>query len=365
MKLGIFCNFGPPHCGGSEIVLENIAIGLINQYGYDVTIYGYNYNSKFKYKGINVVPCREGSPLIAQINRNDHVFVYSDSFWGWDTIVENIDKVVPDVSVALVGAYHMRDHNKATGEKFKANIDRFRVICHSKLNVDNEWCLDNDLSATVVPNGVNLSEFDDNTVNFREKYGIKEKYMFLNVSNFFYGKGQEALIDIGTHFVRGEIKDNYVIVQISNSVNYPYDRRFLERCKEECGNKNVNIKFLRDIPREDVVAAFKAAGVFLFTSRKEICPLVILESQAASLPWISIDVGNVREREGGKVIHYTEEDDKGYKIINHKTICSYVIRVADIFEVDGEELSIAGRAGAELLDWKNIVPVYNRVFNNE
>jgi glycosyltransferase involved in cell wall biosynthesis len=363
MKLGIFCNFGPPHIGGSEVVLENIATGLIDQYGYDITIYGYNYNNDLYHKGINIVPCKKGNDLIAQINENDHIFVYSDSFWGWDTIVENIDKVVPDVSVALVGAYHMRDHNKSTGEKFKANIERFRVICHSKLNVDHEWCLDNDLSATVIPNGVNLSEFDDNLVDFREKYGIKEKYMFLNVSNFFYGKGQEALIDIGTHFVRGEIKDNYVIVQISNSVNYPYDRRFLERCKKESKDKNVNIKFLRDIPREDVVAAFKSAGAFLFTSRKEICPLVILESQAASLPWISMKVGNVRERDGGKVIPYTNDDSKGYKIINHKTICSYVVRVVEIFEEEMEKLSVAGRKDAEMLDWKNIVPLYNEVFN--
>jgi glycosyltransferase involved in cell wall biosynthesis len=266
--------------------------------------------------------------------------------------------------VALVGAYHMREHSKAIGEKFKANIDRFRVICHSRFNIDYEWCLDNDLPLAVVPNGVNLSEFDDNTIDFREKYGIKEKYMFLNVSNFFYGKGQEALVDIGTHFVRGEIKDNYVIVQISNSVNYPYDRRFLETCEQGGRDKNVNIKFLRDIPREDVVAAFKSAGAFLFTSRKEICPLVILESQAASLPWISMDVGNVKDREGGKVIHYTEEDSKGYKIVNRQTICSYVVRVMDVFEEEGAELSIAGREGVEKLDWQNIVPLYDKVFNS-
>jgi glycosyltransferase involved in cell wall biosynthesis len=230
------------------------------------------------------------------------------------------------------------------------------------MNDDYKWCISNDLPVTVVPNGVNLSEFDDNTIDFLEKYGIKEKYVFLNVSNFFYGKGQEALVDIGTHFVRGEIKDNYVIVQISNSINYPYDKRFLENCKKESRDKNVNIKFLRDIPREDVVAAFKSAGMFLFTSRKEICPLVILESQAASLPWASMDVGNVKERDGGKVILYTDEDDKGYKIINRQTICSYVVRVITVFEEEGEELSIAGRKGVESLDWQNIVPLYNKVF---
>jgi hypothetical protein len=77
-----------------------------------------------------------------------------------------------------------------------------------------------------------------------------------------------------------------------------------------------------------------------------------------------MDVGNVKERDGGKVILYTGEDDKGYKIINHQTICSYVVRVMDVFEEDGEELSVAGRKGVESLDWDNIVPLYNKVFNS-
>jgi glycosyltransferase involved in cell wall biosynthesis len=44
-----------------------------------------------------------------------------------------------------------------------------------------------------------------------------------------------------------------------------------------------------------------AADLFLFTSRVECAPLVILEAMAAGTPWVSYDVGNVSELPGGIV----------------------------------------------------------------
>jgi glycosyltransferase involved in cell wall biosynthesis len=44
-----------------------------------------------------------------------------------------------------------------------------------------------------------------------------------------------------------------------------------------------------------------AADLFLFTSRVECAPLVILEAMAAATPWVSYDVGNVSELSGGIV----------------------------------------------------------------
>jgi glycosyltransferase involved in cell wall biosynthesis len=54
--------------------------------------------------------------------------------------------------------------------------------------------------------------------------------------------------------------------------------------------------------REVVEAALSSADLFLLPSRIECSPLVIIESMAASLPWISYDVGNVRELAGGIVV---------------------------------------------------------------
>lgn len=356
MRLGIFCNFGPPHCGGSEEVIKHISRGFA--YRYDVTIYSHSQNNPYRDdNGVMNARSERGNALIFQINENDHILVYSDSFWGWDTIVENIDKVVPDVSVALVGAYHMRSRGKRARELFRQNIDRFRIICHSEGD-DYRWAIQNRWKVHIIPNGVDLEEFRSNVIDFREKYKIKEKYIILNVSNWFYGKGQDLLASIGER-----LNSDCVIVQISNSVEYPYDKTFLKRCKNKC--KNINVRFLRDIPREDVVAAFKSADVFVFTSQKEVCPLVILESQAAGLPWVSMNVGDIRNRKGGAIISHYNEDSKGYKIIDEKVSVYYVLEIANVLQnIDfRKKLIMEGQKDIEQLDWKNIVPLYDKVFN--
>jgi glycosyltransferase involved in cell wall biosynthesis len=51
-----------------------------------------------------------------------------------------------------------------------------------------------------------------------------------------------------------------------------------------------------------VAGAIAGADLFLFTSRVECAPLVILEAMAASTPWVSYDVGNVSELQGGVVV---------------------------------------------------------------
>ncbi len=50
-----------------------------------------------------------------------------------------------------------------------------------------------------------------------------------------------------------------------------------------------------------VANAIAAADLFLFASRVECAPLVILEAMAAGTPWVSYDVGNVSELPGGLV----------------------------------------------------------------
>lgn len=54
-------------------------------------------------------------------------------------------------------------------------------------------------------------------------------------------------------------------------------------------------------PEGVVAGAVAAADLFMFTSRIECAPLVILEAMAAGTPWVSFDVGNVSELPGGIV----------------------------------------------------------------
>ena len=355
-KLGICCNFGPPHIGGSELVIENIGKRLVDQYDYDVTIYGYNYDRNSTYKGMKIEKCAQGDGFISQIAQNDHIFVYSDSFWGFDTLMGGMDRIDCTASVALVGAYHMQS-NPPVWDLFKKHEDRFTMITHGR-GPDHTWASRKGILTTIIPNGYDRSEFENNTINFREKYNIKEKYILLNVSNYFFGKGQEVLVEIGK-----KMRDDCIIIQLSNSVKYPYDKRFLERCQRS--GRNVNIRFLRDLPREDVISAFLKSHMFVFTSKKEVSPLVILESRAAKLPWVSMEVGDINYQSGGVVVHHKEKNLKDYIVVDETIVDQYVNIINRSIDstVLGKNLVSYSERTIDNFNWDNIVPLYHEVFS--
>ncbi len=357
MKLGILCNFGPPSVGGSESVIKNISTQLIKGYKYEISVFSFNYDRISVFEGMNLIPCPKGEKLVQELNNFDHLMVYSDGFWEWETILKNIDKIKPNVTISMVGMYHMIANNELYG-LFKKNIDRYSIITHFEGN-DYNKCLFDGLTVNVIPNGVDLDEFRNNIINFREKYNIKEKYVILNCANFFFGKGQNALGLINKE-LKKYLKD-FIIVQISSSIKYPYEQRFLERAKRNFdGDKCL---FLRNIPREDVVSAFKGSDIFLNVSGKEVNPIVILESLASDLPFVSLSVGDVNNYPG-IIVNTAIEDKKGYKIIDERTVKVYVDSIIKLLTNNGlrEELIIRGQNVIEKLDWKNIVPEYDKVF---
>jgi glycosyltransferase involved in cell wall biosynthesis len=368
MKLGIFSNFIPPHQGGSEKVIEDISTRLVQDYNYDISVYGFSCKKESVYKGFDLIPCKRGNELISQINQNEHVFTYSDSFWGFDTIVENIDQIKPVVSCALVGMYNMLSKPQIF-QLFKKNLKRFRPIEHRDSGEGYVACARDGWTPRVIPNGVNISEFRENNIDFRQKYNIsKDKKILLSVSNYFFGKGQDALPDIYRELLKK--RNDFEMIQISNSVNYPYDKLFLNRCKKK--SEGLNIRFLRDLPREDVVSAFNNSDVFIFPSLKEVAPLVINECRAAKLPFVSNNVGDVYKQRGGVDIRYDKIDDKGYIVINDRIIKdfadfidAFLNNISLVTKTNGwrDEMIARSEETINKLDWSNIVPLYDEIFN--
>lgn len=360
IKLGICCNFSFPSIGGSELVIKHISERLVKNYNYKITVYSFSVYFSFCENGVNYVPCQKGDEFISQIAQNDHIFVYSDSFWEFDTLLQYIDKIDCGLSLSFVGAYHTQSHPESF-KLLKENIDKFDLITHSSITPDYKWCIDNDLPVKVLPNGVDLAEFRDNRIDFSEKYNIKEKYIILAVSNYFYGKGFELLPQISKKL--SENLDDFVIISMSNTVKYPYDKIFLDRTKKQ--SKGMNIKFLRDLPREDVVAAFNSSDVFLFTSKKEVAPLVILESRAAILPFVAMRVGNIAEQAGGIPVMFEEVDKKGYAVVNSGIVSHFACAIVHIIKRERIRESVIkeGQKEIEKIDWDNIVPLYNKVFS--
>lgn len=354
MNIAFCSNFTYPSIGGSEIVVKNVS-EYFTQYFSRVVCYGYNVNKRFQLNDVCYCPCFKGGEIVNQIKDFDHIFIYSDSFWGWKDILLNLNKIRGKITIVLLGMYNMLS-NKHLLDIFVNNISKFNVIVHSDNYIDFHKCKKIGIEPKVIPNGVDISEFYSKPIDFRQEYNIKTKYILLNVSNYFYGKGQLYFDKILKH-----LDIDYTLVSVSQDIKYPFDERFLRQSKQKC--EKYNTLFLRNIPREHVVSAFKSSDVFIFPSLKEVFPLVILESMASGLPFISLDVGNVNEY-GIKdnVIKQPLTDQKGYKIFDEKISKLFSEKIKSLLS-DRKKYIVRSQQGIDMskkYDWNIILDKYRR-----
>lgn len=109
-----------------------------------------------------------------------------------------------------------------------------------------------------------------------------------------------------------------------------------------------NLHVIDGSPPGVVADALAAADLFMFTSRIESGPLVILEAMASGTPWISLDVGHASELAGGIVVREPSE----------------VVGAAEqILDGHHPQLGAQGRVAWNANHrWENIIARYESVF---
>jgi L-malate glycosyltransferase len=180
------------------------------------------------------------------------------------------------------------------------------VCCLSETFDEKPFCARHGIRhCSVIPNGIELVEFEQPSLGVRARWGIGEKSMILNVANHNPAKCHARLRRLSRRFG----SDEAAFVQIGNS--FPAGRYNLGRlgvrggCYYRCMLESARGRAFRSLQhqkREDIISAYKEADVFVLTSTWEASPVVVLESMAAGLPWIAFEVGNVREHAGGIVV---------------------------------------------------------------
>ncbi|MDQ7818384.1 MAG: glycosyltransferase family 4 protein [Melioribacteraceae bacterium] len=196
---------------------------------------------------------------------------------------------------------------------------------------------------TVIPNGISAKAFTLDRTGFKTTYGIEQKQMFLCVSNYGEGKNQEFVINA---FQKAGIK-NSILVLIGSQFNKYSD--YLKNTLIGEGEYNP-IVLLEKIPREKIISALFDAELFLFGSQIEYFPLVILEAMAAGTPFISTDVGCVKNLPGGLIVNSVEEMAAKINLLisNNKL---------------GEQLSKDGiEAVKKKYEWSIIIDQYEQLF---
>jgi glycosyltransferase involved in cell wall biosynthesis len=276
---------------------------------------------------------------------------YAAQIWSTDLALINIEKfknrkniIVPCGYSALVNKDTLRwsQFRKYFDSIIPFYLPKYdHAVYNSENYQDYEYSISHNFENSIIINNFYDDKEMENVevVSFKEKNNIKNNYI-LCVSNFFRSKNQERLINI---FKKSNLKNVDLVLIGKEGEMYDY--------LKQISSDNENIKIFKDIDRIDTVNAFRESTIFGFTSEIESSPIVILESLANSKPFISFNVGQIRDIEdGGYIVNSDDEFVEKLKMIN----------------INPEELKSKGQDGYILVSSKysltKIVKEYEKLF---
>jgi glycosyltransferase involved in cell wall biosynthesis len=314
MNILICCEFYSPSVGGAEKVAEQLAKNF-KIYGHNVSIATSKYNKRlpkseildkikihrFQISG-NFTKGLRGNVNEYQkfliSNKYDVILFYAAQQWTLDAALPILDKIKTNIYLATCGFSGLKKIGYKNYFKIlKKKLFYFnRNIVHSNNYIDTMFLKKNKIkNKTLIPNAAENIFNKKNNLNFFNLKRIKNaKKNILNISNYKFNKGQDISILV---FFFLKYKDKINLIFIGNKFNskiYFYYIRILKFFTEFFFN-NKKILFLEGVSRKNVLSAYSESDIFLFTSRLECSPLVLFESAAAGLPFISLKVGNSYE----------------------------------------------------------------------
>lgn len=312
-----------PWIGGSEEVVRQISERLAKR-GHQVTV-ATAYDPKRDFEELNGVKIKEfkisgnsvkgikGEKKKYQdfiINSNyDIIMNYAAQIWSSDIVFELLSNIKSSKIFAPCGYSALKSPTQRVlywryYKKLPKYISQYdQMIYHSAIYQDKIFGDKHGIkNYTIIPNGASEIEFKSKYISFKDEYNISTPFMLLSVGTHLRGKGHKFIIESFKKLKRNDV----TLVIIGNDLNVGY-RRCLKRCEQEANKSEGKIKIFTEIPREHTISAFLEADIFVFGSKVEAFPLVILEAMASKTPFVTTNVGNVRELEGGIIVKYPNE----------------------------------------------------------
>jgi glycosyltransferase involved in cell wall biosynthesis len=240
----------------------------------------------------------------------DVVIMHCAQTWSTDAILPILSEL--RCGKLFVGHGFSALENPAYNRYFASLAQQFRgihrVFALSRMLEEPAFCRQHGLpEPLVVPNGVDLLEWERVPLGLRASWGIGSAPWIVSVSNHSTVKQHSAFFDVVGRIRKRLPGAKGTII----GGHYPAAKWNLGRCgiKGGCWYKcraralvQPSVFLRPNEPRSRVVSAIREADVVLVTSSREAAPLVILESMAAGTPWVSLDVGCVREFSGGIIV---------------------------------------------------------------
>jgi glycosyltransferase involved in cell wall biosynthesis len=175
-------------------------------------------------------------------------------------------------------------------KKFDMNV--FLSNDYRDINLARE---NNIKNTRLIPNGASKQEFGKKIdINIRKKLEISDKNFFiLHVGSHTKQKGHKEAIKI---FQKAKIKNaNFLIIGNKGGCSH-YCQRQSKKLNQSKKFKKQNKKIIiKHLNRQQTVAAYKEADIFLFPSNIECSPVVLFECMATGLPFLTTEAGNAKE----------------------------------------------------------------------
>jgi glycosyltransferase involved in cell wall biosynthesis len=233
-------------------------------------------------------------------SRFDILTNFAAQQWATDVALPVLDRITGKkvfVPTGFSGFYlpEYKDYFASMKEWMKKyDMNVFQSNDYRDINFARESGVD---KITVIPNGAAADEFlPESDVNIRQQLGIPaNRFLILHVGSHTGYKGHVEAIEI---FRRARIRHATLLI-VAND----FGDGCVEFCERARSDFNRSLKRLLDdkklivtsLPRNQTVAAYKAADLFLFPSNIECSPLVLFECMAAKTPFLTTDVGNAAE----------------------------------------------------------------------
>ena len=397
MKFLFCCENYPPCVGGVQEVMRQIAERLAEK-GHDVSVATSTHPDRdleVMSNGVRVYSFPVSGGLVQGLHGPidtyrrfvvegvfDAIMIKAAQQWSFDALIPVLDQIkvrkvfIPCGFSGFYQTKYRHYYEQMPGWMSSFNALVFYATDYRDIRLAQEHGLS---GIEVLPNGADEREFSDTLApGFRAELGIGEKdLLLLTVGSINGAKGHwevarafelarldrpATLILNGNRPRRSRKGLAWQFLRESMLGRVPL-ASLVERINARQGPaKHVIIS---DLPRPDLVRAFKASDLFVFASHLEYSPLVLFEAVAAGTPFLSTPAGNASEiarwTDCG-VIYGTTLTSTGK---TNPDPVSLALKLEQLC-ADKEQLKLLGKAGRQAFiekgfSWASIVDHYEDI----
>ncbi|MEE9405591.1 MAG: glycosyltransferase family 4 protein [Algisphaera sp.] len=387
MKILHAVEFYEPSVGGAQAVVREVSERLVAR-GHQVTVAttALPERTTFEHNGVNIVGFNVSGNFANGICGSidtyqrfladgdfDVMMAYAAQQWTVDAAWGLFDRLPYATVLAPCGFSGLHDPRYAN---YFARLPRLmrrfnRLIFHSDTYQDRTFADSHGLQdiSTIIPNAADGAGFPKpdpeadaiHAAAFRQRHGIPaDGPLLLTVGTHTGMKGHACTL---AAFRQLDASPAHLLIIGNGTPNtgcWNACHRGVKRATR--GRKTARTL---DLPRPEVLAAFRAADLFLFPSRIECSPLVLFECLAAGLPFVASPAGNSTEiaawSDGGLMVHAT-----GPAPLQIKP--KHLAQATDALLADPKRrmtMAAAGRAAFEArFDWEHAIDAYEAVYRD-